>query len=156
LYAVEGTRLRKLTDHNAGWMSRVQLGAVEDVRFKSKDQTEIHGILVKPPKYVAGRTYPLVLWIHGGPNTQDEHAFHLDGYQFQQLFAAAGFVVLGVNYRGSSGRGANFARSIYADWGHREVEDVLSGVDYVASLGTLPEANRCIRRCARWESRPSW
>jgi dipeptidyl aminopeptidase/acylaminoacyl peptidase len=136
LYALEMGRLRKLTSHNDQWLSHVQLGAVEDVQFKSKDGTDIHGLIVKPPTYAPGQKYPLVLWIHGGPNTQDEHAFNLDGYRFaHQMFAAEGFAVLGVNYRGSAGRGAAYARAIFADWGHTEVEDLLSGAEYAVARG---------------------
>jgi dipeptidyl aminopeptidase/acylaminoacyl peptidase len=114
----------------------LQLGAVEDVRFKSKGGTDVHGIIVKPPSYVPGRKYPTILWIHGGPNGQDEHSLVLDGYEFEpQIFAAKGFVVLRVNYRGGSGRGEAFAQAIFADWGHKEVEDLLAGVDYLVARG---------------------
>jgi dipeptidyl aminopeptidase/acylaminoacyl peptidase len=92
--------------------------------------------MVKPPTYVPGRRYPTLLWIHGGPNGQDEHALAIDGYQFaHQFFAAKGYVVLRVNYRGGSGRGAAYAQAIAGDWGHKEVEDLLSGVDYLVHQG---------------------
>jgi dipeptidyl aminopeptidase/acylaminoacyl peptidase len=117
-------------------ISEIALGAVEDIRFKSKDGADIHGIVVKPPSFVEGRKYPTLLWIHGGPNGQDDHSLELDGYQFEpQMFAARGFVVLRVNYRGGSGRGLAFAKVILADWGHKEVEDLLAGVDYLAAVG---------------------
>ena len=51
------------------------------------------------------------------------------------MFAAKGFVVLRVNYRGGSGRGIDFAKAIFADWGHKEVEDLLAGVDYLLAKG---------------------
>ncbi len=77
-----------------------------------------------------------MLWIHGGPNGQDEHSLALDGYQFEpQMFAAKGFIVLRVNYRGGSGRGSAYAKAIAADWGHKEVEDLLAGVDYLVAQG---------------------
>lgn len=136
VYALEGGRLRKLTAHNDAFLSELTLGAVEDIRFRSRDGTEIHGLLVKPPSFVAGKKYPLLLWIHGGPNGQDDHSLALDGYEFEpQMFAAKGFVVLRVNYRGGSGRGIAFAKAIYADWGHKEVEDLLAGVDHLVTLG---------------------
>jgi len=136
VYALEAGQLRKLTAHNDAFLSELQLGAVEDIRFKSKDGAEIHGLMVKPPSFVPGRRYPTVLWIHGGPNGQDEHSLVLDGYQFEpQMFAAKGFVVLRVNYRGGSGRGGAFAKAIFADWGHKEVEDLLAGVDYLVASG---------------------
>jgi dipeptidyl aminopeptidase/acylaminoacyl peptidase len=136
VYALEDGRLRKLTAHNDAFLAELQLGAVEDIRFKSKDGTDIHGVMIKPPSFVKGRKYPTLLWIHGGPNGQDEHSLVLDGYQFEpQMFAARGFVVLRVNYRGGSGRGAAFAKAIFADWGHKEVEDLLAGVDYLVARG---------------------
>jgi dipeptidyl aminopeptidase/acylaminoacyl peptidase len=136
VYALEAGQLRKLTAHNDALLSELQLGAVDDIRFKSKDGADIHGLMIKPPSFVPGRRYPTVLWIHGGPNGQDEHSLVLDGYQFEpQMFAAKGFVVLRVNYRGGSGRGGAFAKAIVADWGHKEVEDLLAGVDYLVARG---------------------
>jgi dipeptidyl aminopeptidase/acylaminoacyl peptidase len=136
VYALESGQLRKLTAHNDAFLADRRLGAVEDIKFKSKDGTEIHGLIVKPPSFKAGQKYPTVLWIHGGPNGQDEHSLVLDGYQFEhQMFAAKGFIVLRVNYRGGSGRGLDFAKAIYADWGHKEVLDLLAGVDYLVARG---------------------
>jgi poly(3-hydroxybutyrate) depolymerase len=137
VYALEGRQLRKLTAQNDEFLSELALGAVEDFQFKSKDGTEIHGLIVKPPLYVPGRKYPTLLWIHGGPNGQDEHSLVLDCYQSEpQMFAARGFVVVQVNYRGGTGRGiADFAKAIFADWGHKEVEDLLAGVDHLVAVG---------------------
>jgi dipeptidyl aminopeptidase/acylaminoacyl peptidase len=136
VYALESGRLRKLTAHNDAFLAELKLGQVDDIRFKSRDGTDVHALLVKPPSYVPGRRYPMLLWIHGGPNGGDEHALVIDGYQFEhQLFAAKGYVVLRVNYRGGSGRGAAYAQAIVADWGHKEVEDLLAGVDYLVSRG---------------------
>jgi dipeptidyl aminopeptidase/acylaminoacyl peptidase len=142
VYALEAGHLRKLTAHNEAFLAELRLGAVEDIRFKSKDGTEIHGLLVKPPSFVRGRKYPTLLWIHGGPNGGDEHSLVLDGYQFEpQMFAAKGFVVLRVNYRGGSGRGLAYAKTIVADWGHKEVEDLLAGVDHLVATG-VADADR--------------
>jgi dipeptidyl aminopeptidase/acylaminoacyl peptidase len=135
-YALDSGRLRKLTSHNDALLTQLKLGTVEDIRFKSKDGAEVHGLMVKPVSYVAGRKYPTVLWIHGGPNGQDEHSFVLDAYQFEpQMLAGMDMVVLMVNYRGGSGRGVAYAKAIFADWGHKEVEDLLAGVDYLLAQG---------------------
>ncbi len=134
VYALEGGTLRKLTTHNDAVLAQLELGSVEDISFPSRDGTVIHGVMVKPADYHAGRLYPTLLWIHGGPNGQDSHGLPVDTYPLElerQWFAAHGYVVLGVNYRGSSGRGAAFASAILADWGHKEVEDLLGAVDYV-------------------------
>src|ERR1700733_12689861 len=136
VYALEGGQLRKLTAHNDALLSELALGAVEDVSFTSKGGADVHGLIVKPPSFVSGKKYPTLLWIHGGPNGQDDHSLILDGYDFEpQMFAARGFVVLRVNYRGSSGRGIAYAKAIFADWGHKEGEDLLAGVDHLGALG---------------------
>jgi dipeptidyl aminopeptidase/acylaminoacyl peptidase len=134
VYAVEPKGLRKLTHHNDTEMAQLEFGAVEDLSFPSRDGTIIHGMMVKPADYHAGQAYPTILWIHGGPNGQDSHGMTADTYPLElerQWFAAHGYVVLAINYRGSSGRGASFAQAIAADWGHKEVADLLGAVDYV-------------------------
>jgi dipeptidyl aminopeptidase/acylaminoacyl peptidase len=143
VYALEQGQLRPLSAHNQALFGELQLGSVEDISFRSRDGTAVHGQLVKPPDYVSGRRYPTIVWIHGGPNGQDDHSLELQGYGpplERQLFATHGFVVLAINYRGSTGRGAKFARSILADWGHKEVEDLLAGVDYAAGKGIADPA----------------
>ena len=143
VFALENHELRMLTSHNDALLAEIKFGAVEDVSFKSRDGTQIHGQIVKPPSYVSGRRYPTILWIHGGPNGQDQHELVPESYcppLERQLLAGQGYVVLAVNYRGSTGRGAKFARSIEADWGHKEVEDLLAAVDYAVRVGIADPA----------------
>ena len=138
IYALESGRLRKLTKHNDDVLAGLNLGEVEDISFKSKDGTEIHGLMTKPPSFQKGKKYPTLLWIHGGPNMQDDHSLPVNLYPLQyerQLLAANGYVVLAINYRGSSGYGFDFSRSIFADWGHKEVADLLAGVDEAIRMG---------------------
>jgi dipeptidyl aminopeptidase/acylaminoacyl peptidase len=136
LYAVENKTLRKLTSHNDALVAELQLQPAEDIAFKSKDGTEIHGLLTKPAGYVAGRPYPTLFRLHGGPTAQDAHSFNFE----RQIFAANGYVVVNVNYRGSSGRGAKFQEAIFADWGNLEVQDVLAAADYVVAQGIADPA----------------
>jgi dipeptidyl aminopeptidase/acylaminoacyl peptidase len=131
VYAMEGKTLRQLTHQKDALMAELQIAETEQVQFKSKDGTDIHGLLTYPVGYVKGTKVPLLLRIHGGPNGQDQHSFSVE----RQVFAANGYAVLAVNYRGSSGRGQKYSRSIFADWGHYEVEDLQAGVDYVIQMG---------------------
>ena len=131
IYKRDGGTLAQLTHQNDALVSDLQLGQTEDVSFKSKDGTEVHGLLTKPVGYVAGTRVPLLLRIHGGPNGQDGYSFSSE----RQLFAANGYAVLAVNYRGSAGRGMKFSRAIAADWGHFEVDDLLAGVNHVIGAG---------------------
>ncbi len=143
VYALEHGQLRPLSAHNQALFTELATGRVEDIAFRSSDGTEIHGQIVKPPGYDSGRRYPTLVWIHGGPQGQDDHSLELEGYGpplERQLFASHGYVVLAINYRGSTGRGAQFARAIVADWGHKEVEDLLAGVDWAVSAGIADPA----------------
>jgi dipeptidyl aminopeptidase/acylaminoacyl peptidase len=132
LYAVEGRELRPLTRQNEAWRASVRLAPVEEITVRSRDGTEIHGFMVKPPDYQAGRRYPTILRIHGGPVWQFYHDF---GNLDWQVLAANGYVVLGVNPRGSSGRGEKFSTAIWAKWGQKDSEDVLAAVDWAVKQG---------------------
>lgn len=131
IYALENGELRELTHQNDSVLAEFSLGPTEEFSCKAKDGNEVHGLMVKPPDYVAGKRYPTLLRIHGGPNGQDSHAFNFE----RQLFAANGYVVLAVNYRGSSGRGEKYQVAISADWGNKEVVDLQAAVDYAISSG---------------------
>ena len=131
IYVWEDKGLRQLTHQNDSLLAEFQLGTTEEVDFQSKDGTKIGGLLTYPVGYVKGTKVPLLLRIHGGPNGQDQHSLSLE----RQFFAANGYAVLAVNYRGSSGRGQKFSRSIFADWGNYEVQDLLAGVDHVIKMG---------------------
>ncbi|HLY17560.1 MAG TPA: S9 family peptidase [Bryobacteraceae bacterium] len=131
VYAMQGGTLRQLTHQNDSLFNSIQTAPPEETSFKSKDGTEVHGLLYRPSGYIAGTRVPLLLRIHGGPNGQDQHAFSTD----HQWFAAHGYAVLAVNYRGSAGRGQKYSWAIAADWGHYEVEDLEAGVDHVIQMG---------------------
>ncbi|MEP6916935.1 MAG: S9 family peptidase, partial [Acidobacteriota bacterium] len=125
IYALESGKLRRLSRQNDEWLKGVQLGATERFSSTSKDGTEVHGLVVKPAAFESGRKYPTLLRIHGGPNGQDSEAFNFE----REIFAAAGYVVVAVNYRGSNGRGSAYQKAIFADWGNKEVVDLLGAMD---------------------------
>lgn len=137
IYALEDGALRKLTTHNDALLAELNLVPTEGIAFKSKDGTEVHGLLTKPADSKPGTPAPMILFIHGGPNGQDQHSFDF----LRQWLATKGYAELNVNYRGSSGRGQEFARAIAADWGHFEVEDLLAGVDKAVAMG-VADPNR--------------
>jgi dipeptidyl aminopeptidase/acylaminoacyl peptidase len=130
VYAFENGALRPLSKQNDAWLAEVQLGTTEDFTAKGKDGTVVNGLLTRPPNAPPGRL-PTLLRIHGGPNGQDQHGFSFE----REWFAANGYAVLAVNYRGSSGRGAEYQKAIYADWGNKEVKDLLAAVDQAVASG---------------------
>jgi dipeptidyl aminopeptidase/acylaminoacyl peptidase len=131
VHALEGSNLRQLTKHNDKLLGELQLATTEDFQSKSKDGTDVRGLIVKPAAYKAGTKYPTLLIVHGGPNGQDQHSFSFD----REFLAANGYVVLAINYRGSAGRGNAYQKAILGDWGNLEVVDLLGAVDEAVRQG---------------------
>ena len=118
-----------LTDHNA-WLKEYSLANSEVVKWKSKDGTEIEGVLTKPIGYSTGKV-PFLLNPHGGPTGAS-----LNGWSSTiQVLAANGFAVLQPNFRGSTGKGLAFAQANKNTWGKGDYEDCMTGVDAMIAAG---------------------
>jgi dipeptidyl aminopeptidase/acylaminoacyl peptidase len=131
-----GTRV--LTALNDDLLGHKRLGAVRELTWKSsKDQREIQGWVITPPDFAATKKYPLVLEIHGGP-----FAAYGPNYTTElQLFAAAGYVVLYANPRGSTSYGQEFGNLIHHAYPGDDYDDLMSGVDAVIAAGYVDPAN---------------
>lgn len=125
----DGTGERQLTGFNDTVNADVVWSDAERFTYKSVGNLEIEGWLMKPYNYEAGKTYPMVIYIHGGP-----HSAYGEGWfdEFQNL-AAQGMFVLFTNPRGSSGYGADFTYSTRGRWGMEDYEDLMKAVDIVAA-----------------------
>jgi dipeptidyl aminopeptidase/acylaminoacyl peptidase len=123
--------LTQITKVNEAFLRRLRLGEVINATFPSADGTEIEGLFYLPPGYQESLRYPTILRIHGGPVSQYSHSFNFEAH----LFAANGYVVVTTNPRGSSGYGQAFSHAIWADWGNKDYDDVLAGVDYAIEQG---------------------
>jgi acylaminoacyl-peptidase len=129
---------RKLTQLNENLLAHRALGTVEEIWFPSSyDGKKIQGWVVKPPGFDPGKKYPLILEIHGGPYSDYGPSFAAE----IQLYAAAGYVVLYTNPRGSTGYGEAFAQLINGDYPGHDYEDLMSGVDAVVKAGYVDERN---------------
>ena len=137
IFAVEASGLKRLSKVNDALMAQLKLSETENIHFKSKDGTDIEGFLFRPIGYTTGMRYPTLLRIHGGPVSQYEASFNFEA----QIFAANGYAVVMTNPRGSSGYGQPFSQAIFADWGNKDVDDVLAGVDYAIAQG-VADPNR--------------
>ncbi|MGJ3648280.1 S9 family peptidase [Sphingomonas sp. GlSt437] len=136
IYAFDGKgALRQLSHQNDAWLKTVSLGAVTRTSFKSKDGTEVHGFLILPPGKAAQKL-PTVLYNHGGPQSQFDAGFS----PIWQIFAGHGFAVVSTNPRGGTGRGQDYAKALYADWGGPAVPDALAGVDDAVAKGIADPA----------------
>lgn len=125
MFLRNGESSRQLTDLNADILRGKPLGNVTSFNFISNDNKySVEAFLVEPPDIEPGSMHPLILNIHGGPHGQNGPAFSFR----DQVFAARGWAVLHVNYRGSTGYGQAFADAVFGDQDGDEGNDVLYGV----------------------------
>jgi acylaminoacyl-peptidase len=125
-----------LTNLNDDLLNNLKIGAVENFTYKSDyDGKEIEGWIVKPPEFDPSKKYPLILEIHGGPYLSYGPYFSAE----MQLYAAAGYVVLYTNPRGSAGYGEEFAHAIQNHYPGHDYDDLMSGVDAVLERGYVDE-----------------
>jgi dipeptidyl aminopeptidase/acylaminoacyl peptidase len=134
----DGRNVKRITNLNKDLFSYRELGNVEEMTWKSSfDQREIQGWLVTPPNFDPNEKYPFILEIHGGPFASYGSVFSAE----IQAFAAAGYVVLYANPRGSSGYGAEFGNLIHHNYPNQDYDDLMSGVDAVIERGFIDEKN---------------
>ena len=131
---VKKPEFKRLTFSNPE-LDGVRLAKQEVVEWNSSDGIAIQGVLTYPLDYVEGRAYPLLLQIHGGPEGISYNGFNTRAVYPIQFYAASGFFVLEPNYRGSQGRGVEFAKADHKDLAGKEFEDVLAGVDMLIDRG---------------------
>jgi len=134
---LRGGKFTALTSVHDDVLARTQLGAVEELKWKSTDGLEVQGWLVKPPGFDPATKYPLVLQIHGGP-----HAMYGVNFDFErQWFAAKGYLLLYTNPRGSTGYGKAFACGIQNAYPGKDYDDLMTGVDAVIASGSVDTDN---------------
>ena len=126
---LSGASTRQLTELNAGVLDDIALPATERLLWESVDGATVEGWYMKPPNGEA--PYPTILYIHGGPNAAYGYGFQFD---FQML-AGAGYGLLFLNHRASTGYGDSFSTAIKGDWGNLDYQDLMSGVDCAIARG---------------------
>jgi dipeptidyl aminopeptidase/acylaminoacyl peptidase len=129
-----GAHLRQVTQQNGALLAEIALPAAETFWFEGADKTQVEGLLIRPPRFDAAKKYPTLFLIHGGPQGAWMDAW---GYRWnQQVMAAAGYVVVMINPRGSTGYGQKFTAAISRDWGGKVYEDLMKGLD--AAIAKYP------------------
>ncbi len=136
----DGTGVAPLTKINRDLMANAKLRESEDVEWTGALGKKVHGFLVKPANFESSRTYPLLVLIHGGPQSAWYDSW---GYRWNpQVFAAKGYVVFMPNPRGSLSYGQQFVNEISADWGGRVFTDLKNGIAEVLTRNTYIDKNR--------------
>jgi dipeptidyl aminopeptidase/acylaminoacyl peptidase len=128
VYAFEDGQRRRLSAENDDLLASVEVAQAEPIKFTSSDGETVHGWVMKPIAFSKGKKWPLVLEVHGGPETMYANSFM---HEFQVL-AARGYAVLYTNPRGSKGYGEAFAARIFADWGNQDAADCMAAIEHAA------------------------
>jgi dipeptidyl aminopeptidase/acylaminoacyl peptidase len=135
-----GGSAKPLTRHNATLLASLDLSKPEAFTFKGAGGAEVQGFLVRPPAFDASKKYPVVLLLHGGPQTQWSDTW---SYRWNaQTFAAPGSVVVLINRRGSTGFGQKFTDEITNDWGGKAFADVMNGLESVLARYSFTDRQR--------------
>ena len=133
IYHLKEDQINAITSVNEQFIKNKLIGSTELISFQSFDGLTINGMMIKPPNFDPKKKYPLIIRIHGGPVSQYGRYFDFDW----QLFASKGYVVIVTNPRGSSGRGFEFQKSIFAKWGIEDSKDISAALDYALDLGYI-------------------
>jgi dipeptidyl aminopeptidase/acylaminoacyl peptidase len=117
------------------WLAKVKLGRQEAIRYKARDGLELDGLLVHPVGAKRGTAVPLIVMVHGGPESHYRNGW-LTWYSSPgQVAAGRGYAVFYPNYRGSTGRGVAFSRTSQGDMAGAEFDDIIDGVDHLVAIG---------------------
>lgn len=135
IYHLKEDQINPITSVNEQFIKNKLIGSTELISFKSFDGLTINGMMIKPPNFDSKKKYPLMIRIHGGPVSQYGRYFDFDW----QLFASNNYVVIVTNPRGSSGRGFEFQKSIFAEWGIEDSKDISAALDFALDLGYIDE-----------------
>jgi dipeptidyl aminopeptidase/acylaminoacyl peptidase len=122
-----GRSERKLTKLNEALWRQLELQDVQRITYKSIDGWDVDGFFVKPLGWQEGKKYPMILSVHGGPAGM----YGVDWYHEFQVYAARGWAVFFTNPRGSTGYGEKFERGIVGEWGGKDYQDIMSGMDAI-------------------------
>src|SRR5713101_1720600 len=138
--ASDGSGLRQVTHTNEALLAKLEMNAPENFWFEGAEGTRVQAMLIRPPQFDAKKKYPLLVLLHGGPQTMWSNAW---GYRWNaQVFSGAGYVTLMINRRGSTGYGQKFTDEITNDWGGKAYTDVMNGVDYTLKKYPFADGTR--------------
>jgi len=125
--STSGRNEQRLTELNAQRLKTIGFGEYEPYSFEGAKGDKVHGYVVKPFGFEAGKKYPVAFLIHGGPQGSFGNSFH---YRWNpQTYAGAGYAVVMVDFHGSTGYGQAFTDAIRGDWGGAPYEDLMKGLD---------------------------
>ncbi len=134
LFDLNDGRLERLTDHNP-WLAGMKTGRQEMMVYHARDGLDIEAVLIYPVDYEPGKSYPVITYIHGGPEAANQNGWVTRYSIWGQVAAARGYFFFMPNYRAGSGRGVDFTMEGFGDLVGKEYDDVLDGIDHLIDIG---------------------
>ncbi|WP_425457523.1 prolyl oligopeptidase family serine peptidase [Colwellia echini] len=134
VFILRGGQHARLTDSNA-WLTALPLGKQESITIKARDGIEIGGVLVYPLNYKEGQRYPLIISVHGGPESHVKDGWLTSYASPGQLAAAQNYAVFYPNYRGSTGQGVNYSMLGQNDYAGKEFDDLVDLKNHLVNIG---------------------
>ena len=136
----DGSNAKQITHHNDALLAKLEMNAPETFWYEGAAGSKVQAMLIRPPNFETTKKYPVLVLLHGGPQTMWSNAW---GYRWNaQVFSAHGYVTLMINRHGSTGYGQKFTDEITGDWGGQAYTDVMKGVDYTLATYKFTDGSR--------------
>ena len=134
---LDGEKQAKVLTNSNPWLAQMRLAKQERIEYQARDGLRIEGVLIYPLDEQPGQRYPLILYVHGGPEAREADGWTTSYSRPGQLAAARGFAVFEPNYRASTGRGVEFSKLDHGDIAGKEFDDLVDAIDHLAATGLV-------------------
>ena len=139
VFMVRNNKATRLTNSNE-WLADRRFGKQQTLSLKARDGVNIDGILIYPVDYKEGQTYPLIMTVHGGPESHDKDGWVTNYSRPGQLAAGQGYAVFYPNYRGSTGKGVDYSKLGQNDYAGKEFDDLIDFKNHLVDMGLVDES----------------
>ncbi|WP_372762375.1 prolyl oligopeptidase family serine peptidase [Pseudoalteromonas sp.] len=136
VFIVRGKNVKRLTNSNS-WLNDKRFAKQETIKLKARDGVELDGVLVYPLDYEKGTRYPLIMSVHGGPESHDKDGWVTNYSRPGQMAAARGYAVFYPNYRGSTGKGVDYSKLGQNDYAGKEFDDLVDFKQHLVDMGLV-------------------
>ncbi|QMW16235.1 MULTISPECIES: alpha/beta hydrolase family protein [Pseudoalteromonas] len=136
VFIIRGNKATRLTDSNS-WLSDKRFAKQETISLKARDGVDIEGVLIYPLDYQEGTRYPLIMSVHGGPESHDKNGWLTNYSRPGQMGAARGYAVFYPNYRGSTGKGVDYSKLGQNDYAGKEFDDLVDFKNHLVEMGLV-------------------
>ncbi|MGB1030409.1 MAG: S9 family peptidase [Pseudoalteromonas marina] len=136
VFIVRSKKAKRLTDSNS-WLNDKRFAKQETIKLKARDGVELDGVLVYPLDYKKGTRYPLIMSVHGGPESHDKDGWITNYSRPGQMGAARGYAVFYPNYRGSTGKGVDYSKLGQNDYAGKEFDDLVDFKNHLVDMGLV-------------------